>query len=108
MKNTTVFSILFLIITPLSGCVFSPGQHLDLAGKQVMATENANDRLEKRIDVYPLTPSLIEKLRPSALKSQANPKLDEQVKNWEYRIGVGDILTVTVWDHPEQIGRAHV
>lgn len=45
-----------------------------------MATENANDRLEKRIDVYPLTPSLIEKLRPSALKSQANPKLDEQVK----------------------------
>ncbi|HHP2820362.1 TPA: polysaccharide export protein [Enterobacter hormaechei] len=101
MKNTTVFSILFLIITPLSGCVFSPGQHLDLAGKQVMTTENANDRLEKRIDVYPLTPSLIEKLRPSALKSQANPKLDEQVKNWEYRIGVGDILTVTVWDHPE-------
>ncbi len=66
-----------------------------------MTTENANDRLEKRIDVYPLTPSLIEKLRPSALKSQANPKLDEQVKNWEYRIGVGDILTVTVWDHPE-------
>ena len=40
-------------------------------------------------------------MRPSALKSQANPKLDEQVKNWEYRIGVGDILTVTVWDHPE-------
>ena len=66
-----------------------------------MATENANDRLEKRIDVYPLTPSLIENLRPSALKSQANPKLDEQVKNWEYHIGVGDILTVTVWDHPE-------
>lgn len=101
MKNTTVVSILFLIITPLSGCVFYPGQHLDLAGKKIIAAEDANDRLEKRIDVYPLTPSLIEKLRPSVLKSQANPNLDEQVKNWEYRIGVGDILTVTVWDHPE-------
>ena len=101
MKNTTVVSILFLIITPLSGCVFYPGQHLDLAGKKIIAAEDANDRLEKRIDVYPLTPSLIEKMRPSVLKSQANPNLDEQVKNWEYRIGVGDILTVTVWDHPE-------
>ncbi|KAB2519827.1 polysaccharide export protein [Enterobacter hormaechei] len=101
MKNTTVVSILFLIITPLSGCVFYPGQHLDLAGKKIIAAEDANDRLEKRIDVYPLTPSLIEKLRPSVLKSQANPNLDEQVKNWEYRIGIGDILTVTVWDHPE-------
>jgi polysaccharide export outer membrane protein len=35
------------------------------------------------------------------VKSQANPNLDEQIKNWEYRIGTGDILTVTVWDHPE-------
>jgi protein involved in polysaccharide export with SLBB domain len=44
---------------------------------------------------------LIEKLRPPVSKSQANPNLDEQIKNWEYRIGTGDILTVTVWDHPE-------
>ena len=101
MKNTTVVSILFLIITPLSGCVFYPGQHLDLAGKKIIAAEDANDCLEKRIDVYPLTPSLIEKMRPSVLRSQANPNLYEKVKNWEYRIGVGDILTVTVWDHPE-------
>jgi len=53
------------------------------------------------VDIYPLTPSLIEKLRPLTAKSQSNPSLDEQVKNWEYRIGAGDILTVTVWDHPE-------
>lgn len=101
MKNTTAFSLLLLSIFPLSGCVFSPGQNLNVEGKQVITAEDANYDLEKRVEVYPLTPALIEKLRPQVLNSQANPNLDEQVKNWEYRIGTGDILTVTVWDHPE-------
>jgi len=53
------------------------------------------------MDVWPLTPSVIEQLRTSQVKSQANPNLDEQLKHWEYRIGPGDVLMITVWDHPE-------
>lgn len=62
---------------------------------------DANTDLDKRIDVYPITPALIEKLRPPVVTSRANAALDEQLKEWEYRIGAGDILTITVWDHPE-------
>ncbi|MBV7557293.1 polysaccharide export protein [Enterobacter mori] len=101
MKNTTVFSFLFLAISQLTGCVFSPGQDLAMTGKNVIATEDKDYQLDKHVEIYPLTPVLIEQLRPPVSKSQANPNLDEQVKNWEYRIGTGDILTVTVWDHPE-------
>lgn len=72
-----------------------------MTGKNVIATEDKDYQLEKHVEIYPLTPVLIEQLRPPVSKSQANPNLDEQVKNWEYRIGTGDILTVTVWDHPE-------
>lgn len=53
------------------------------------------------MDVWPLTPSVIEQLRGERVKSQANPNLDEELKNWEYRIGPGDVLMITVWDHPE-------
>ncbi|EPC4044643.1 polysaccharide export protein [Enterobacter mori] len=101
MKNTTVFSFLFLAISQLTGCVFSPGQDLAMTGKNVIATEDKDYQLDKHVEIYPLTPVLVEQLRPPVSKSQANPNLDEQVKNWEYRIGTGDILTVTVWDHPE-------
>ncbi|GKW92426.1 polysaccharide export protein [Enterobacter hormaechei] len=101
MKNTTALSVIFLAISQLAGCVISPGQTLSSAGKKIIAPADLNNSLDKQIEIYPLTPGLIEKLRPAAAKSQANPNLDEQVKNWEYRIGIGDILTVTVWDHPE-------
>ncbi|MEG6216495.1 polysaccharide export protein [Enterobacter quasihormaechei] len=101
MKNTTALSVIFLAISQLAGCVISPGQTLSSAGKKIIAPADLNNSLDKQIEIYPLTPGLIEKLRPATAKSQANPNLDEQVKNWEYRIGIGDILTVTVWDHPE-------
>jgi len=101
MKSTTAFPVIFLLISQLTGCVISPGQTLSTAGKKIIVSADQNTRLDNQVDIYPLTPALIEKLRPLTAKSQANPSLDEQVKNWEYRIGAGDILTVTVWDHPE-------
>lgn len=101
MKNTIALSLLFFTVSQLTGCVFLPGQNLSLSGKKVTPAEDVNYQLDKRVEIFPLTPALIEKLRPLMSKSQANPNLDEQLKHWEYRIGPGDILTVTVWDHPE-------
>jgi polysaccharide export outer membrane protein len=56
MKSTTAFSLLFLSISQLTGCVFSPGQNLSVSGKKVISAEEANYQLDKRVEIFPLTP----------------------------------------------------
>lgn len=52
MKSTTAFSLLFLSISQLTGCVFSPGQNLSVSGKKVISAEEANYQLDKRVEIF--------------------------------------------------------
>ena len=67
MKSTTAFSLLFLTVSQLTGCVFAPGQNLSVSGKKVIAAEDVNYNLDKRVEIFTLTPGLIEKDRKSVV-----------------------------------------
>jgi len=85
----------------LSGCQVAPGQHLSTTDKEHIETSDKEYDINKLVSIYPLSPQLLARLRPAPVISRQNLALETLIRSYKYRVGVGDVLTITVWDHPE-------
>ena len=88
-------SIAFLSAFSLQGCMFSPGQNLDTG--RLLQDDSAES---SRVELVQITPKLL------AVEAATQPQGAVPVKLTDYRpesyrIGAGDLLYITVWDHPE-------
>ena len=83
----------------LAGCTV-PGSHLSVDDKTVVSTGD-EQALSQQINVYPLTASKVNQFKSPRVYSQINTALDAEIARYQYRIGSGDILNVTIRDHPE-------
>ncbi|WP_220755663.1 polysaccharide export protein [Shewanella sp. KT0246] len=92
VKNKLLIAFLPFVI---AGCAV-PGSHLTVDDD---ATSNQN--IEQKVNILPITPQTISQYKPADLYSTANPALELDIQKYEYRVGVGDVLNITIWDHPE-------
>ena len=100
MDNKNFRTGLVLVVSILfTGCTIVPGARLPTSNKDVIGEEEKD--LAKLVDVYPITVKLLRQLNTPNQGPRANPELEALKAKYEYRIGKGDILNITVWDHPE-------
>jgi len=95
--------LLALLPALLVGCT-TPGTHLTTDDKNVILPpkeQQATD-ISDVVNLYPLTAQTVSNYKSQTQSvSQANPELDVDIAKYEYKVGVGDILNITIWDHPE-------
>lgn len=104
------FPVLSLsLMAMLSGCAFAPGGHIDYD------TDSAP--VDDLVDVEPITLGLVRTQQSAArspgkstasgadesalLRAVASPEKRALGDGYEYRIGIGDVLSIIVYDHPE-------
>ncbi|EJD6369431.1 polysaccharide export protein [Providencia rettgeri] len=93
-------SLHLLIMTVfLTGCTITPGAYMSTSGKNVVDTGDRD--ITKLVDIYPISPKLLDDMYTAPIIAKPNSQLEKQITNYEYRVGAGDVLTITVWDHPE-------
>jgi len=96
--NNNKYWVLVLLGLWLAGCI--PGAKLTISDKEVRGKDE--ESLSDQVDVEPITVDVLKQVREQlAVKPHANPDLQKQIEKYEYRIGKGDVLNITVWDHPE-------
>ncbi len=113
---------LFIVISLLIGCTIIPGQHmspLTYKSSEEMAVNENNEVILKKLNIVPITAQLIIDLekdintRSLGVDNVANHYFDYRIGSntvkqtpetesyTQYRIGPRDILSITVWEHPE-------
>lgn len=83
----------------LTGCTVTPGAYMSTSGKNIVDTGDRD--ITKLVDIYPISPKLLDDMYTAPTIAKPNAQLEKQLTHYEYRVGAGDVLTITVWDHPE-------
>lgn len=93
------------LVVALAGCSAIPGSHIPSHQSKWYGQGEESDEtidLEKLVSTYQITPALIASYRNQPQEQpSSNPALEQDIASYDYEVSYGDILNITVWDHPE-------
>jgi polysaccharide biosynthesis/export protein len=90
--------ITVLLLSLTAGCSLVPGSHIP----SPVGVQDQEVGLEKQVAIHAITPSLLGEMRQQASPASEPRQGPESLGAvYDYRVQPGDVLNITVWDHPE-------
>jgi len=98
----TCTTALTLLSTFLAACSVVPGQHMETPPSiPISSTADGSVQTAEQIPIQPIDLNLIKQLQTGESQMEIAKHLNLFTKPGPYKLGPGDVLQITVWDHPE-------
>lgn len=91
------------LIALLSGCSVAPGMRMVRPPELPVSADSFGKKTGKRVEIQEITVGLLQMLKEKEQGNDRGAVRELTVPSSPYTIGVGDVLQITVWGHPELI-----
>ncbi|WP_286695549.1 polysaccharide export protein [Spongiibacter sp. UBA1325] len=91
------------LVLSCAACTVVPGSNMSRMNS-VWFDDTPEDYppAETEIRYIPINATLLANMNaPAARQATLSSDLEQQLNDYQYRVGPGDVLTITVWEHPE-------
>ena len=95
--NTKLLAIILLTLFT-SACTLVPGGHIQKG--ELGASEEAFN-ISPLVNTIFITPTVLKAIKETEPTANHNPALEQELANYSYLVGIGDVLSIVVYDHPE-------
>lgn len=94
--------LLAILLAGLSGCTIVPGSHISTTPGWFLEEDEGNEEAESLPDVVKVH-TINTRILQAETQEPPQPadNLLEEPADYDYEVGLGDVLQITVWDHPE-------
>src|SRR5690606_8774146 len=103
LRLVSLFVLISVPLVQLTGCMMIPGSHFSARGAEKIKPEDDVVSLPDSVRVMPITTALLQDAGSVAdpAGDEVLTSLQRDAQAYRYLVGPGDVLNVTVWDHPE-------